>query len=135
LAKPVKFECQSNCGKCCTGSGYVYLNLDDLNRLASKLQWSPLTFRLKFCEETNGLLHLKIENNKCPFLINGWQCGVQSFKPTQCRTFPFWPGVDMETVGEWCPGVGVGKEYSEEEIKELETETAAVVPGFQLVSR
>lgn len=131
--EPVKFECQPNCGKCCTGSGYVYLNDADVERLAMNLHWSPETFKLKFCERTGELLHLKI-TDKCAFL-DGWKCTVQEFKPTQCRTFPFWPGNTVEAIKSWCPGAGVGKEYSKAEIEELEAETAKVVPGYQLISK
>jgi Fe-S-cluster containining protein len=133
MGKHMKFECQLSCGKCCTGSGFVYLNEADVERLAKHLQWSPKTFELKFCDRTDGHLHLKV-TDKCPFL-EGWKCTVQKFKPTQCRTFPFWPGISLESIKEWCPGVGVGKEYSEEEVKTLEAETAAVLPGFQIVAR
>ncbi len=130
----MKFECQSHCGKCCTGSGFVYLSKDDAERIATKLHWSPETFKLKFCDTTNGLLHLKRAGNSCIFL-DGWKCLVQEFKPTQCRTFPFWPGNSMERIKEWCPGIGAGREYSAEEILALEDETTKILPGHQLIPR
>ena len=51
-------------------------------------------------------------------------CTVDEVRPTQCRTFPFWPE-NLETPGAWeavihqCPGVGEGKHYELVEIRRL----------------
>ena len=40
-------------------------------------------------------------------------CSIHPAKPTQCRTFPFWPEL-VESKSEWnrtgryCPGIGKG---------------------------
>ena len=50
---------------------------------------------------------------QCEFLAEGG-CSIHAVKPTQCRTFPFWPEL-VETrrawheTGAWCPGIGKGE--------------------------
>lgn len=56
--------------------------------------------------------------------LEGKQCSVYEARPTQCRTWPFWPeNMDAKTWDEdvvsYCPGVGKGKLYSQSEIKKL----------------
>jgi Fe-S-cluster containining protein len=55
------------------------------------------------------------------FLTERGTCGVYPARPTQCRTFPFWP--DLVRGGRWtrrahslCEGVGSGRLHSPEEV-------------------
>lgn len=120
----LKFECQGS-GKCCTSHGefgFVYLSLEDRKRFAKHLDISTAAFTKKYCQQTNGVFHL-IEDPKnpdCMFLKNK-ACSVYEARPTQCRTWPFWPEVMnakawKTEVQNFCPGVGKGKLWSKSQI-------------------
>jgi Fe-S-cluster containining protein len=60
------------------------------------------------------------KNGDCVFL-RGKQCGIYEVRPTQCRTFPFWPETLRSEV-RWketcaaCEGIGRGPVHDREEI-------------------
>ena len=110
----VRFACQGS-GRCCVsrgGYGYVYLTLEDRRRLAKQLGIPTGRFTRTWCTRKDGLWHLKDSGPDCVFL-EGTRCGVYEARPTQCRTWPFWP--ENMTPRRWtaiaafCPGVGKGK--------------------------
>lgn len=120
----LRFECQGS-GQCCTSHGeygFVYLTLEDRRRMAEELGLSTAEFTKKYCDRKSGIWHLieRTENPDCLFLKNK-KCTIYKARPTQCRTWPFWPEV-MEAktwkkeVASFCPGVGKGKTHSAEEI-------------------
>ena len=120
----IRFECQGT-GRCCTSRGeygYVYLEPDDERRLAEALGLETEVFRERYCDVTDGYLHLKHPELDCLFL-DGTRCGVYEARPEQCRTWPFWPEnlTDLRTWNEdvvsFCPGVGVGKLHTLEDIR------------------
>ena len=121
----LRFECQGS-GKCCQSRGeygYVYFTLYDRQRAAKTLGIKTQEFTKKYCQKVEGAFALK-DNPKsqdCIFL-NKNRCGIYSGRPTQCRTWPFWPEVMnakkwTQDVAKFCPGVGKGKIYSKEEIE------------------
>jgi hypothetical protein len=121
----VRFECQGT-GRCCTSRGsygYVYLTLKDRQRLAKHLKLTTRAFTQKYCINTDGYFHLNDLKENCQFL-EGKGCSVYEARPAQCRTWPFWPenmsakAWNREVVS-FCPGVGKGRLYSEDEIKAL----------------
>ena len=121
----IRFECQGS-GQCCVsrdGYGYVYMTKQDRIRMAQSLNMSTTAFTKKFCEKEDGLYHLiDGEEGRCLFL-NGKSCGVYQGRPTQCRTWPFWPEVMNATVWEkevaqFCPGVGTGRLWKKSDIEE-----------------
>lgn len=89
--KGVRFAC-TGCGKCCTGKGSVFLNEAEIEQLASFLHLSKAAFMLKYVRRKEGQLALvdAPSSDGCVFL-KGKQCSVYEARPTQCRTFPFWP--------------------------------------------
>ncbi len=109
----LRFECQPGCTVCCDQSGYVYLSEDDLKRAAKFIGMTPADFEKKYVYRTRRQLRLRKPRDKqCPFLLeNG--CSIHPAKPTQCRTFPFWPEL-VENPHAWkiasrfCPGIGKG---------------------------
>jgi uncharacterized protein len=121
----IRFECQGS-GKCCTSRGtygYVYLSLEDRKRLAKTLKMKTQAFTKEHCETTDGLFHLKDPRGDCVFL-KGAQCTVYEGRPTQCRTWPFWPEnmnprAWRRDVVNFCPGIGKGKLYSPEDIQKI----------------
>jgi Fe-S-cluster containining protein len=119
----IRFECQGS-GKCCVSRGqygYVYLTLKDRRALAKHFLLPTRSFTLKFCEKENGYWKLKGFTSACAFLKNK-QCQVYLARPTQCRTWPFWPenmsakAWDKE-VKSYCPGVGKGEIWSAQKIQ------------------
>ncbi len=76
------------------------------------------------CDRTDGYWHLKDDKSSpnCRFLV-GTKCSVYEGRPTQCRTWPFWPEVMgakgwAREVAAFCPGVGKGPLIAPEEIAE-----------------
>ena len=108
-----RFECQPGCTNCCTQSGDVYLNEDDITRIASYLEMERPAFQKRYLRQCNYGKRLRIPlPRSCPFLLEGG-CSIHEVKPLQCRAFPYWPE-NVETRAAWkalrryCPGVGVG---------------------------
>jgi Fe-S-cluster containining protein len=114
-AEGLRFACQPDCGKCCTRHGeydYVYLDRDDVRRLAAHLKMTMPEFREEWTRQDEGHTILKMDGPACPFL-NGSRCAVYEARPRQCGTFPFWPENvksrrDWDELGTFCPGIGQG---------------------------
>jgi hypothetical protein len=85
-------------------------------------------FTRNYCEKTDGLMHLKESGPDCMFLQNK-RCSVYEGRPTQCRTWPFWPenlsAKAWTAVASECPGVGKGKVVTAEEIRRILREQRA----------
>lgn len=88
----LRFKC-TGCAKCCTGSpGYVWVNDEEMNAMASFLKISVADFAKKYIRKVHNrlaLIELK-PNHDCVFLKDK-KCLVYGARPTQCQTFPFWP--------------------------------------------
>ena len=124
----IKFECQGS-GNCCVSRnsyGYVYLSDIDLKRFAKNFSLSISDFKSKYCEITDGYIHLSEKNKlngNCIFL-NDKKCSVYSSRPSQCRTWPFWnenmnAKIWNEDISINCPGIGKGKKIKSDQIKKL----------------
>jgi Fe-S-cluster containining protein len=123
----MKFECQESCGgKCCKpnwdgkAASFVFLTKLDRHRLGSFLQ-KPIPAFANYGEFDSTRFTMKktrqwyirpAADGSCPFLKNG-RCGVYEARPTQCKTFPMWPELMVNTVyedlKEFCPGVEKGE--------------------------
>jgi Fe-S-cluster containining protein len=123
-ADGIRFECTGS-GKCCVSHGeygYVWMTLDDRRRMAKSLNMTTSAFTRTHCEMESGLYRLKDgPNQECAFLVNK-RCTVYEGRPTQCRTWPFWPEVMsakswQNDVAKFCPGVGRGKVIPAAEIR------------------
>lgn len=136
----LRFECQGS-GKCCTSHGefgFVFLTLDDRRRFAKHLGLSTALFTKKYCDynEEQQAWHLieRSDNPDCMFLKNK-RCSVYEARPTQCRTWPFWPEVMnakswKSEVASFCPGVGKGRLWPKSEIEKIMTEDALNAEQF-----
>ncbi|MCH9624993.1 MAG: hypothetical protein S4CHLAM123_01550 [Chlamydiales bacterium] len=91
-SKGLNFKC-TGCGKCCTGSpGYVWVNEQEIEQMADFLKISPQEFRKLYVRRVGqrySLLESK-QTYDCVFLKDK-QCALYGARPTQCRTFPYWP--------------------------------------------
>ena len=98
---------------CCDQQGFVYLTEADLKRAAKFVGMSARAFEAKYVYRTSHQMRFrKPPDKQCPFL-DAHGCSIHPAKPTQCRTFPFWPEL-VENRREWkktaryCPGIGKG---------------------------
>lgn len=126
----VRFACQGS-GRCCVSRGaygWVYLTLVDRQRLAQALGIPTRQFTREYCAKTDGLFHLRDDGPDCRFLVDR-RCSVYEARPTQCRTWPFWPenmsAKAWTAIAAECPGVGKGRVVPVEEIHRLLREQRA----------
>ncbi len=113
-ADGLRFACQGS-GRCCVSRGaygYVYLTLADRRRLATALGLPTRRFTQLHCRKTDGYFHLRDDGPDCRFLVDH-RCSVYEDRPTQCRTWPFWPenmpARAWTAIAAFCPGVGQGR--------------------------
>jgi uncharacterized protein len=125
LKTGIRFECQGS-GKCCMSRGeygFVYLTPYDRKRMANHLGLPLRTFTKRYCDKTDGWIHLKGPDKTCRFLKD-LRCSIYEGRPNQCRSWPFWPEnmnakIWSEEVAKFCPGIGKGRLYSKSEIRKL----------------
>ena len=91
----------------------MYLSENDLRRAAKFVGLTPRAFEKRYVyRTTNQLRFRKPPDRQCPFL-DATGCSIHPAKPTQCRTFPFWPELvenreAWKQTGKFCPGIGKG---------------------------
>lgn len=120
----IRFECQGS-GRCCVsrdGYGYVYVTLEDRRRFADYFKMTVKEFTKEYCEKDDGIWKIRDFTSACRFLKDN-RCSVYEARPTQCRTWPFWPETLQarawnDEVAAYCPGVGKGRVWTEAEIRE-----------------
>lgn len=105
------FKC-TECGKCCGGTpGYVWVNETEMEAMASFLKISLKEFMCKYTRRI-GQRYSLLESKKtfdCVFLKDK-KCQVYGARPTQCRTYPWWPQ-NLTTPEAWqetaqhCEGI------------------------------
>lgn len=118
----LRFTC-TQCNGCCGGApGYVWVEPDEIDRIATFLGISVPDFSRRYCRKVWWRVSLKeMPDGDCVFLGPGG-CQVYSVRPVQCRTFPFWRDL-VQSPGRWecekerCPGIGRGRLYNRHEIE------------------
>jgi uncharacterized protein len=109
----MRFQCQPGCIRCCEQTGHVYLNLDDIGRLAAHLGLSRTEFRRRYlCGPSSQPRFRKPRGRQCPFLVADG-CSVHAVKPLQCSAFPYWPelmssAAERRQAASYCPGMNRG---------------------------
>jgi len=123
------FECQG-CGGCCAGpqEGYVWVTQDEVEAIAEHLRITPGEMMDKYVRRVGRRMSLKevTPTMDCIFLETDRDgqraCRIYRFRPTQCRTWPFWKS-NLVDSGDWamagtrCVGINRGKLYNLEEIE------------------
>jgi hypothetical protein len=142
----LRFTC-TQCGNCCSGPpGYVWFNDEELKAMADDLAMTPKKFREMFAVKHGGRWSLReVEGPRgfdCVFLRRDAQgkalCSIYKSRPTQCRTWPFWPEL-LKSFRSYvngtstCPGTkrgleGEGNFYPIEKIRILRDATADASP-------
>jgi Fe-S-cluster containining protein len=121
----LKFQC-SQCGNCCTGApGYVWVNKEEIEKLAGLLNLEVAEFERRYVRQV-GIRKSLVEfpNGDCVFFHSESRtCQVYDARPRQCRTWPFWdsnlasPETWRETARH-CPGCNRGKLVTLDKIEE-----------------
>jgi len=115
------FEC-TQCGNCCSGpeTGYVWVTDEEIERLAIAMEMGDDldAFRRKFVRSVLSRQSLvEYSDGDCIFLDPKTRgCMVYEARPTQCRTWPFWPQTvnspsDWARAAKGCPGCNSGPVY------------------------
>ncbi|TYZ66012.1 hypothetical protein PybrP1_004470 [[Pythium] brassicae (nom. inval.)] len=123
-----QFKCTA-CGKCCTGrGGRVRVNEREVAAIASELRLSSTQVEARYLRrlpdaadqsvsdsdgETQQIqqwtLRQTPEDSQCVFL-DDTKCSIYKARPTQCRTFPWWPqnlisDYDWQLAAQDCEGI------------------------------
>lgn len=123
------FEC-SGCGTCCAGpdEGYVWVTNDEISSIAEHLGIPRKEMMQKYVRKVRSRYSLieRTDNRDCIFLNpdpdGGKGCSVYSVRPTQCRTWPFWPA-NLRNSESWilaglrCKGINRGQLHECEQIE------------------
>jgi uncharacterized protein len=118
----LKFTC-TQCGKCCTGEpGYVWLDDEEVTKIAAALGEKRNEFLAVFTQPARGKVTLREKlDGDCVLYSKERGCTVYRDRPKQCRTWPFWES-NLKTPEDWertervCPGSGDGELIPVEEI-------------------
>jgi Fe-S-cluster containining protein len=122
----LRFRCTA-CGECCTGApGHVWVEKEDIERMAKALGLSRKAYERKYVRRVGRRKSLRErENGDCVMLGEGdRRCRVYAAKPSRCSTFPFWPEV-IESPESWretaqrCEGIDAGDSYPLDAIERL----------------
>lgn len=119
----LRFSC-TRCGACCTGApGFVWVELDEIERLATDRGESVDDFSRRHVRRVGrGYSLVEKPNGDCVFWSRETGCTVYQARPNQCRTWPFWRE-NIETPDDWrgvrrtCPGAGKGRLHSADVIE------------------
>lgn len=125
-ADGLRFAC-TMCGNCCSGPpGFVWFNEAEGLAMAQKLGVEEAEFYRRYARRIEGRWSLreiasKAHGLSCVFLDRESKpgkaiCSLYEARPTQCRTWPFWPE-NLSSLGQWervkrtvpCPGMDSGK--------------------------
>jgi uncharacterized protein len=143
-ADGLQFTC-TQCGNCCTGGpGYVWISMEEIDRLGAYLKLTSKEVIRRYCRRLGGRYSLNENRNAqgnydCVFLKEEKvkqatgagevvhtrrTCEIYHVRPLQCRTWPFWDGL-LQSSEDWgrasrrCPGMNTGKSYTREQIEAL----------------
>jgi hypothetical protein len=121
----LSFAC-TRCGHCCTGApGYVWVNAEEIDRIAAYRGETLEQFSKRFVRRV-GARHSLVERpgGDCIFWSSDEGCTVYPARPAQCQTWPFWPEniadrAAWEQVCRTCPGSGAegAQVFTVEEIR------------------
>lgn len=120
----LRFEC-TQCGNCCTGpEGVVWIDEEEAKAIAAHLGVDLPTFYREHARDMGVAWSLNERltefGHDCEFLDRTTfpgkaVCGIYSVRPSQCRTWPFWPE-NLTSRRAWeavkrrtpCPGMNNG---------------------------
>lgn len=106
-------KCDECGGKCCVGeSGYIWISSSEMKKLSNFLNLDIDEFIKKYLFKAQGKYSIKEKEYNggyaCIFFDEqNKNCGVYEYRPSQCRTFPFWDYFkqNLEELQAECIGV------------------------------
>ncbi|MBL8693099.1 MAG: YkgJ family cysteine cluster protein [Planctomycetes bacterium] len=107
------FSC-TRCGNCCSnGSGYVWIEPEEIAPMAAALSMTEDAFARRYVREAGGRLSLVEDRpggGRCALLEGKNHCTVYGARPRHCREFPRWPaivggGEGFARARAICPGI------------------------------
>ncbi|MBB64762.1 MAG: zinc/iron-chelating domain-containing protein [Waddliaceae bacterium] len=109
-----RFQC-TGCGECCTGpEGYTWVTPEEITAMAEHLDMDLDAFCERYVRKVGNRWSLKEtrvsgERYDCVFLREK-KCSIYSVRPTQCRTYPWWPSVvsseqSWDQEAKYCEGI------------------------------
>jgi len=121
-AEGLHFDCLQ-CGQCCGGApGCVYVSEEDLRIIADYLNMPVEDFTAQCLRKIRrGFSLIERAGGDC-IMLQDKKCRIYPVRPTQCRTWPFWPS-NLAGPRAWqraarrCPGIGSGPLHTFEEIE------------------
>ncbi len=135
----LQFSC-TQCGNCCTGPpGAVWFEPEECRAMAAALGMDERAFLRRYARRIGRRWSLReVERDgkfDCTLLERrpdgSTGCSVYRARPTQCRTWPFWPDLlasreawDAARRGTPCPGMGRGELIPVERIRIIRDEQA-----------
>ena len=146
-----RFECQ-NCGLCCSHKGLILPSEANIRDLAKFLRMSEWSFAIRYLYEVYDtkldayIMAFKTNNsqdpkNGCIFHFGSFCAIYDSCRTDLCKVFPWnhfsmkdgqWePGFANDDGKFWCRGIGKGREWSTEEIRELKEKYTNLGVGFR----
>jgi Fe-S-cluster containining protein len=119
----LRFAC-TRCGNCCTRPGPVLFPKNELADAAAAAGLSVRRFRRTYdiVDEDGIPTHDPPGDAPCGLYDPRVGCTIYEGRPTQCRTWPFWPEVvkrrrSWEKASEECPGMDRGPRHAPAEIE------------------
>ena len=122
---PFHFECQRS-GRCCTGgSGYIWVEVDEIEGLAQAAGCSPESFERMYLRQVTdprtgdrrfslveAPSHSGHSGAACALLEGSEHCTVYEARPRHCMGFPYWASIlgdraGFEAARATCPGIRV----------------------------
>ena len=128
-------ECKA---KCCVEG--VELTLSDIKRISSLgMRWDEFA---EYDEDTKTF-RLRGVNGRCIFVDDDLKCKIREKEPVACRLLPFKimdvrysdePMMKLRPVID-CPGEGVGREFDEEAVAQIERDALSLLRENQELIR
>ena len=106
--------CDTCAGNCCIGeSGYIWINAQEIKNLALHLNLSIDEVKFRYLNKIGykySIKEVELPNNSfacCFFDLEKRKCSIYDYRPTQCRTFPFWEYFknNEKEVYKECPAI------------------------------
>ena len=111
IISPMKaFQC-CMCGECCYGEGGIFVEKDEIRKIAHYLGITQKALLSRFCEEKYGRISVKTGPDKfCIFFDKITHCLIHPVKPKPCSLWPFYPAIvsdreNWEMAKDACPGI------------------------------